>query len=134
MRNFLKILMAAVAVPAMLGVLNGCVSAHGNKDIEDPAVIAKIVPGKTTADDVKKLIGDPDKVMFAENDEQIWNYSYVRSETRGTSFIPYFGSLFGGSDQKTKTLTVKFTKSNIVKAVAGGGSTGGGGGLQDSKR
>jgi outer membrane protein assembly factor BamE (lipoprotein component of BamABCDE complex) len=109
----------------------GCVSYHGNKKITDPEITSQIKEGKTTKAEVEKLLGEPAHVSFDADDAPIWRYTYVRSESRGLTFIPYVGTLFGGADTQTKNMTIKFTKAGIVRVVGIGGTTGGGGGLQD---
>ena len=46
----------ALALPGLAG------STSGNKDVCDPKIIDQIQQGKSSKQDVKQLIGDPDKV------------------------------------------------------------------------
>ncbi|MBI2946684.1 MAG: outer membrane protein assembly factor BamE [Verrucomicrobia bacterium] len=130
----LRIWIAAcsLAVVTMLAV--GCVHAVGDKKITDANLIDQIKPGSSTKADVRRIMGAPLKTTFTDNNEEVWDYAYTRSQVRGTSFIPYVGLVAGGADSNTATLTVRFTTDGIVKNVGTGSMKGGGGGVQDLGR
>jgi len=114
--------------------LTACVSAEGNKQIGNDELISKIEKGVTTKTEVTEMFGDPTRIEFIANDEEIWYYEYTRSEIRGTSFIPYVGLFAGGADTQQNSLVINFDRRGVVKRFGKGGSTGGGGGLQDRNR
>lgn len=119
---------------ALLSLSTGCVSATGDKAIGDPNKIAQIKAGQSTKADVRALVGEPMKVTFTDNGDEIWDYMYTRGQARATSWIPVAGSVVGGADVTTKTLTVRFTGDGVVKNVGTGSTSGGGGGVQDMDR
>ena len=103
----------------------------GNKQITDDAIVSEIKKGVSTKDDVKKVVGEPSKVNFTDNGEEVWDYHYIRSQMRGASFIPVVGIFAGGSDMNTQTLTIRFDKTGIVKEIGKGRTSGGGGNVLD---
>lgn len=110
--------------------LVGCAS-YGNKQITDDNKVSQIVIGQSTKAEVRAVVGAPNKVTLTDNDEEIWEYTYLRYQTRASTFVPVVGLFTGGADTSTKTLTVRFTTTGIVKSIGRGQSSGGGGGLLD---
>ena len=124
-KNPLAVLVVTLAFALVLTGFLG--SKHGAEKICDDGVIAQIEKGKTTKKEVKKLIGEPAHISFLQNDEEHWIYSYTESKTKLSSFVPKVGGLLGGSDTKTCSLNVIFSKNGKVKKVGKGetsGSTG----------
>ena len=64
------LLMLAIAWPGFAG------STRGSIDVCDPEIIGQIQQGKSSKEDVKQLIGEPDKVEGALNQGELWKYSY----------------------------------------------------------
>lgn len=112
-------------------------SASGNSDVCDPKIIGQIQQGKSTKEDVKQLIGDPDKVEGALNKGELWKYTYKVTSPSGSSG----GSAFKSSskdrlgagrvsiDKKNCNLYVYFEKSGIVRKVSESKVSGGSGGF-----
>lgn len=107
----------------------GCMSV-GNKQLEDPELVKKIVPGTSTKADVRALAGEPTETEFSDTGEETWKYVLTKGQTRAASFVPVVGLFAGGMDMQTHTLTVRF-KGDVVSRVGSGKSTGGAGGVQD---
>ena len=111
--------MIAIASPAFSG------STRGNDNICDPEVIAQIKQGESSKEDVKQLIGEPDKVEGALNKGELWKYSYEVTTPGGRAG----GSAFKSSgsdnissgrvsmDKKNCNLYVYFEKNGIVRKV-----------------
>jgi outer membrane protein assembly factor BamE (lipoprotein component of BamABCDE complex) len=110
-------------------VLFGCTTV-GNERIMREKIVSQIKPGISTKAEVKALVGNPAKVSTDTN-EEVWDYDYTISEVRVATFIPVIGTLIGGANTETYTLTIRFTKGGIVKEVAEGETTGRSGGLFD---
>ena len=112
-------------------------SAGDNSDVCDPKIIGQIQQGKSTKEDVKELIGDPDKVEDALNKGELWKYSYKVTSHSGSSGGSAFKSsskdrLGAGGvsmDKKNCNLYVYFEKSGIVRKVRESKVTGGSGGF-----
>lgn len=111
-------------------LLGGCMSL-GNKQITNDETVSQIKNGESTQSDVKTKIGEPSKITFTDNGEEIWDYTYTRSQMRAATFIPIAGALVGGTDMETQTLTIRFNKDGIVKEIGKGRMTGGGGSVFD---
>ena len=127
-RYFITLFLIAAITPVFLA---GCVTAVGDKKIMNTELIEQIKPGTSTKADVRQIMGEPMKTTFTDNNEELWDYTYTRGQTRATGFIPIVGRALGGADIKMATLTVRFTKEGIVKNVGKGETKGGGGGIQD---
>ena len=129
MQSILK----AIILLSLLGFflfIFSCASM-GNKEITDPAKTSQIKEGETTKAEVLSVLGDPSKVKFTDNNEEVWEYVHTRSTTRPASFIPLVGIFAGGMDAKGQTLTIRFDHTGTVKKVGSGKFTGGGGSVLD---
>ncbi len=50
-------------------------NTYGEKRISDPQIVHKIVPGTSTMDDVRSIIGGPKEITFSHGNE-VWHYYY----------------------------------------------------------
>jgi outer membrane protein assembly factor BamE (lipoprotein component of BamABCDE complex) len=124
---------AALALSALMIGVSGCVSAMGSKRSADPTLVAQIKEHRTTKDEVRPIIGDPNAVSFMQDDE-VWTYTYCKMTMRPTNWIPYVNLVAGGYDTQSASVTVIFDEKGVVKRVGQGRMEGGGGGIQDLKR
>lgn len=117
------------ALPAFSG------STRGNDNICDPEIVSQIKQGKSSKEDVKQLIGEPDKVEGALNEGELWKYSYevtMPSGRAGGSAFKSSGSDDIGSGRtslakKNCNLHVYFEKDGIVRKVRESKFSGGSG-------
>ena len=119
----------AIAPPAFSG------STRGNDNVCDPEVIAQIKQGESSKEDVKQLIGEPDKIEDALNQGELWKYSYEATMPSGRAGGSAFKS--SGSDdigsgrtslaKKNCNLHVYFEKDGIVRKVRESKVSGGAG-------
>lgn len=107
----------AVVIVASL-VLPGCYSL-GNPRIAHPDTVSLIVPGQSTKDEVRELVGRPTKVDFDDEEREKWLYEYSLTKVSARQLIPVVG-WFAGPDVETHSLTVLFDDNGVVKKVAGG--------------
>jgi len=112
----------------------GCTHTYGNKKVANKELDTKVKCGITKKAEVESIFGKPNKITFTDNNEEIWEYVYSRSDIRKASFIPYLGLFVGGVDTKMSTLTIRFKENGIVKSIGRGHTTGAGGGLQDMNK
>src|SRR3972149_8208415 len=105
-------------------LLGGCMSM-GNKRITNDEAVAKIKAGESSKSDVRAQVGEPSKVTFTDNSEEIWEYTYMRSQIRAATFIPLAGALVGGADTDVQTLTIRFDSEGRVKGGGKGKKAGG---------
>ena len=82
--------MIAIASPAFSG------STRGNDKICGPEIIAQLKQGKSSKEEVKPLIGEPDKVEGALHQGERWKYSYEATVPSGRAGGSAFKS--SGSD------------------------------------
>ncbi len=134
--KYITALTVCLFLPAMaLPVFAG--STRGNSDVCDPEIIGKIQQGRSTKEDVKQLIGDPDKVEDALNKGELWKYSYEVTSPSGSGGGNTFKSsskdrLGGGRvamDKKNCNLYVYFEKDGTVRKVSESKVSGSSGGF-----
>jgi hypothetical protein len=105
-----------LAAALLTMVVAGCASG-GNEVLraqDANAVDQYIVDGKTTRSDVERIYGPPNATSFANAQNDIWIYRWVRSTARAENFIPYVGAFVGGSDVQKKELVILFNEQNTV--------------------
>ena len=109
------LLMMAIALPVFSG------SSRGNADVCDPEIIGQIKKGESTREDVKQLIGEPDKVEGAVNQGELWKYSYQVTRPSGSGFKTESRDKGGSGmvqiDKKNCNLHIYFEKNGIVRKV-----------------
>ena len=111
--------MIAIAAPGFSS------SIRGNDDICDPNIIGQIQQGKSSKEDVKHLIGEPDKVEGALDQGELWKYSYEVTAPGGraggsafkSSSNDNLGSGRVSMDKKNCNVYVYFEKNGIVRKV-----------------
>lgn len=92
--------------------LAGCVSV--GRQIDQSAA-AKIEKGKTTREEVIRLIGSPDRVTITSQGDTVFMYSYTRATAKPATFIPVVGALAGGANVQHQMYMVTFGSDGIVK-------------------
>lgn len=112
------ILFAIGLVIAML--TSGCAST-GNETLRaesEGSVSQKIVEGKTSKAEVRKMFGSPMKTSFTDGGLEIWTYEFTKISADAVSYIPIV-SMFGGSSSGTKKeLVVMFDDKGLIKRYA----------------
>lgn len=107
----------AFGVLLATGLISGCAST-GNETLRqesETTMSQKILEGKTTKDEVRKMFGSPFKTSFTDGGLEIWNYEFSNVSADAVSYIPIV-SMFGGSSSgKKKELVVMFDSQNVVK-------------------
>ena len=91
----------------------GCVSV-GRKI--DQTKIEQITAGKTTRNQVVKLIGSPDQITTTAPGNVIFNYVFIHSTPKASTFIPVIGAFAGGANVQNQTLIITFT-NDIVSSM-----------------
>ncbi|HCA27493.1 MAG TPA: hypothetical protein DEP05_07640 [Betaproteobacteria bacterium] len=108
-----------LAIVIVLGILTfgGCAST-GNERIASQTqatVSSKLVRGKTTENEVRKLYGDPMKVSFTDSGNEIWEYDFTKMHDKAINFIPLVNILSSGEEGKKKTLMIFFDKGKVLQ-------------------
>ena len=105
-----------VAAALLTAALAGCASG-GNEVLRSQdanAVDRHIIDGKTTRSEVERTYGPPNATSFANAQNDIWIYRWVRSTAKAENFIPYVGAFVGGRDIQQKELVILFNEQNVV--------------------
>ncbi len=123
----LCLFMLAVALPAFSG------SSRGKGNVCDTGVIGQIQKGRSSKEDVKQLIGEPDAIEGALNQGELWKYSSQATSPSGSGSVSTFGSSGKGGmgsggvsmSKKKCNLWVYFEKNGIVRKVSESDVSGG---------
>ena len=87
----------------------------GNIQATDQTIVDNIKIGKTTKDEVHRLLGQSTN-MTKQSNLEIWTYSYTQANIVAKAYIP-FANLAGEPPivLQPGILTIAFNKSGIVK-------------------
>ncbi len=83
--------------------LFGCASV-GNETLRtesEASVQTKLVEGKTTKAEVRKMFGSPLKTSFTDGGMEIWTYEFSKVSADAISFVPIV-NMFGATASGTK--------------------------------
>ncbi len=98
----------------------GCASV-GNETLRSESegtISQKMVEGKTSKAEVRKMFGSPMKTTFTDGGLEIWTYEFSKVSADAVSYIPIV-SMFGGSSSGTKKeLVVMYDDKGLVKRYA----------------
>jgi hypothetical protein len=110
-----------VAIFAVAIAVTGCASVGNNFDENRAANIEK---GVTTESDLIRMFGEPNNRTVNGNGTKVLDWTYVQSEVKGESFIPYAGSFLGGTNSAQKSMHVVLNAAGRVAdyTVSSGGT------------
>ena len=101
----------------LAALISGCASV-GNETLRKETEVTakqKLVEGKTTKEEVRKLFGSPVKTSFTDGGLEIWNFEFTNVSADAISYVPIV-NLFGASASgKKKELVVLFDQNDVVK-------------------
>ena len=103
---------------AGLVLSSGCAVKTGNEalgEMEKSQLEQQIIKGKSTKQDVKKLLGDPDKTDFDNNSLEKWTYAHTRKDMKAVNYVPVANWFVAGTNDTTKSLVIVFDDSGVVK-------------------
>ena len=113
-----RFFLAASLSLAMLTL--GCASV-GNETLRSESegtISQKMVEGKTSKAEVRKMFGSPMKTTFTDGGLEIWTYEFSKVSADAVSYIPIV-SMFGGSSSGTKKeLVVMYDDKGLVQRYA----------------
>lgn len=98
--------------------ITGCAVKTGNETLgkmEKNDIDRQLVKGKSTKDDVKTMLGDPDKTDFDNNGNEKWTYVHTRRDAKAVNYIPVANWFVAGTNDTTKTLIVLFNDNGTLK-------------------
>lgn len=97
--------------------LTACAST-GNvaiKNETEQSVQTKLVEGKTTKAEVRQMFGAPLNTTFTDGGNEIYKYSFSKTQAKASNFIPFVGIFASGATGTEKNLTIMFDGKGIVK-------------------
>lgn len=94
---------------ALTILIGGCMSM-GTQVKQDQ--LNGFTKGRTTYSDVTARLGQPNTISAKSNGTRTALYTYVHSQARPESFIPFVGLVVGGSDSKVNTAEFVFDQDN----------------------
>lgn len=97
--------------------LAGCAST-GNvaiKEETESTISTKLIQGKTTKAEVRSLFGAPLSTTFTDAGNEIYKYSFSKTQANASNFIPIVGIFTAGAHGTEKNLTIMFDDKGIVK-------------------
>lgn len=110
----------------------GCASS-GNASIKNHDLIDQIQMGKSTKDDVRRLLGEPNSVSRSSsqiadpsNPAQMltlvewWSYVHASTQTDAKSFIPFLGPFLYGASHESEQFTAGFDQKGLVQHITSG--------------
>ncbi len=125
----LAIVMIAIAVG-----MTGCASSGGTAAQQDPEKLQQIRVNKSTKQQVRSVLGEPQSITMHSNETESWVYqttstAYTEKYAAKTALsfvpIPYLGTAVGLADTvvdvgpdkrgKTQTFSLIFNKKGVLK-------------------
>lgn len=106
----------AIALCSLLS--SGCVRDVGNLAIADTTkenLSAQFVKGRTNTEEVRKAMGEPAKIVYADNGTQTWDYVFSRMRSKPANHIPIVNMFGGGAEGERKTVTLLFDRNKILQ-------------------
>ncbi len=110
----------------------GCASS-GNANVKNQALIDQIQMGKSTKNDVRRLLGEPNSVSRTSSQVanpadpkqmltlvEWWSYIHASSQTDAATFIPLVGGLVGSTTHESTQFTAGFDQKGIVQHITSG--------------
>jgi outer membrane protein assembly factor BamE (lipoprotein component of BamABCDE complex) len=88
---------------------SGCSVKTGNSNLENMSqthIKKEIIKGKTTKDEIRKMLGEPFNTSILMNGDESWTYMF--SKSKSSFFVP-------ATSSSGKTLFIIFDKNGIVK-------------------
>lgn len=92
-----------------LFLLGGCMSMGTQVKKEQ---LRNFTKGSTTYNDVVTQLGPPNTISSKSNGTKIALYTYIHSQARPESFIPFVGLVVGGADSKVNTAEFVFNQDD----------------------
>lgn len=103
-----------VVISLLIFTLVGCATV-GRKINQD--AVNGIEKGKTTREEVIKLLGSPDQMAKDTNGNITMTYMYVRATTKPISFVPIVGAFAGGANVQNQIVMITIGPDGKVSDV-----------------
>jgi hypothetical protein len=106
----------AAGAAALALAAAGCASS-GNEVLKahDAATVDRsVVDGATTREEVQRTYGQPTRVSFLNEKNEMWTYTWAYAAAQGQNFIPVVGIFSRAYDVRSKELVIVFNEKNVV--------------------
>lgn len=104
---------------ATLLAVQGCASS-GNPKVADFNTSTQIEYGKTTKQEIRAMLGEPNAKKYGANGKEVWVYLYSQAQFKAATFIPLVGLFAGGVDTSGKSLTFVFDENGVLQKRGSG--------------
>ena len=104
--------MKTIPTLLLLILLAGCATA--GRQI-DQSKFSQIERGKTTRDQVKVILGEPQSLSMTSDGNTAFTYWNINVSPNGAAFIPLVGMFAGGPNIEQQTFMVTFGPDHTVK-------------------
>lgn len=101
--------MKTIVIALFAIITGGCVSVGTQVKLDQLSGFTK---GITTYSDVVARLGTPNTVSTKSNGTRSATYTYVHSQARPETYIPFIGGFIGGADSKVNTAEFTFDKED----------------------
>jgi len=106
----------------------GCATS-GNPAVLNEQVLAQILIGTSTKDDVRRLLGEPNMVLQSSGQSgglpqptnvEMWSYAYMNIATSPVTFVPIVGLFAGSTNVESGSVAIGFDRDGIVRHITKG--------------
>lgn len=98
----------------------GCTTHEGTTAILNPSTLEQIHSGKTTKQDITKLLGEPEEILFLSEKNENWIYTTTTSDISYLAAIPVVPMFLGVVEQNEKSMTIEFDTGGVVRRIGHG--------------
>jgi hypothetical protein len=100
-----------VACAVLIVITAGCgyQMAMGNKSISNKEITSQVRIGEWTKVDVRRTLGEPDRILYVAGDEEVWHYMYM------TGKMITVLTVLDDPSTDAISFSIRFTREGIVK-------------------
>ena len=106
---------------AVLAAVDDGLRAMGTQIKEQQ--LTKLEKGRTTMHEVVASFGQPTTNTLNSNGSRTLAYTYIESQTRPETFIPFIGGFIGGADSRSNMVTLQFNTAGVLLDYSSSTST-----------
>ena len=110
-----SLLLMAICLAAL--TLAGCAS-KGNEPLRKETELSigtKLTEGKTTKNEVRKMLGSPLKTSFTDGGQEMSTYEFNNVTSDAINYVPVLNWLGSSASGTKKELVILFDKANVVQ-------------------
>lgn len=99
-----------IVIIGLTALLSGCTAEIGNAKLaktSNETIRTAFIKGKTTKQDVKKVLGEPSDIEIMTDRQEKWIYTSIK-RTKDIKLIPVMNLLPSSTTDTTRTLVMVF--------------------------